>query len=172
MRIDPHNPITFQNHTLPPNTPFSMTSYIQHRNPLIFPNPDVFNPDRWLPTPTSSSSPNNSTAPQQPSSTLQKAYSTAINPTNLNPSHNLSTVLAPATGRPLTKYLVPFGRGPRACLGQNFAMAELFLDLGMVFRRFEFELFETGERDVKMAANYFAPFPESANGVRVRVKGD
>ncbi|KAI4281018.1 MAG: hypothetical protein L6R38_003991 [Xanthoria sp. 2 TBL-2021] len=171
MRIDPHNPITFQNHRLPPNTPFSMTSYIPHRNPLIFPNPGLFNPDRWLPTP-SSSSPNNSTAPEQPSSTLQKAYSTTITPTNLNPSHNPSTFLAPATGRTLTKYLVPFGRGPRACLGQNFAMAELFLDLGMVFRRFEFELFETGERDVKMVANYFAPIPKSANGVRVGVQGN
>ncbi|KAL8804455.1 MAG: hypothetical protein Q9182_002560 [Xanthomendoza sp. 2 TL-2023] len=171
MRIDPHNPITFQTHTLPPNTPFSMTSYIQHRNPLIFPDPDTFNPDRWLPSPSSSSSPPQ-TITSTLSSTLEKSYATAINPTNLNPQSNPNTVLAPATGRPLTKYLVPFGRGPRACLGQNFAMAELFLDLGMVFRRFEFELVETGEREVKMVANYFAPFPESGKGVRVRVLGD
>ncbi|KAL8890819.1 MAG: hypothetical protein Q9215_002045 [Flavoplaca cf. flavocitrina] len=135
QRIDPHNPITFRNFTIPPNTPFSMTSYIQHRNPLIFPSPETFNPDRWLPT-------------------------------------NGSLPLAQATGKPLSRYLVPFGRGPRACLGQNFAIAELYLDLGMVFRRFEFELFETDERDVKMVANYFAPFPEQGtNGVRVRVKG-
>ena len=112
-----------------------MTSYIQHRNPLIFPSPETFNPDRWLPS-------------------------------------NGSPPLAQATGKPLSRYLVPFGRGPRACLGQNFAIAELYLDLGMVFRRFEFELFETGERDVKMVANYFAPFPEQGTeGVRVRVKG-
>ncbi|KAL9039545.1 MAG: hypothetical protein Q9180_002464 [Flavoplaca navasiana] len=135
QRIDPQNPITFHNYTIPPNTPFSMTSYIQHRNPLIFPSPETFNPDRWLPS-------------------------------------NGSPPLAQTTGKPLSRYLVPFGRGPRACLGQNFAIAELYLDLGMVFRRFEFELFETGERDVKMVANYFAPFPEQgAKGVRVRVKG-
>ncbi|KAL8728916.1 MAG: hypothetical protein Q9166_005083 [cf. Caloplaca sp. 2 TL-2023] len=155
-RIDPNNPIVFQNYTIPPNTPFSMTSYIQHRDPLIFPSPETFNPDRWLP-PSSSSSPTPTTS-----------STSSINPLNLNPT----TVLAPATGRPLSKYLVPFGRGPRACLGQNFAMAELFLDLGMVFRRFEFELYETGEAEVKMVANFFAPFPESGTkGVRVRVKG-
>ncbi|KAL8683908.1 MAG: hypothetical protein Q9186_000119 [Xanthomendoza sp. 1 TL-2023] len=179
MRIDPHNPITFQNYTIPPNTPFSMTSYIQHRNPLIFPDPDRFNPDRWLPSPSppSSSPPSNSKPTPQSSSssssTLEKSYATAVNPTNLTPpSTSNPVVIAPHTNRPLTKYLVPFGRGPRACLGQNFAMAELFLDLGLVFRRFEFELFETGEREVRMVANFFAPFAESGDGVRVRVKGD
>ena len=40
----------------------------------------------------------------------------------------------------------------------------------MVFRRFEFELVGTGEREVKMVSNYFAPFPEAGTkGVRVRV---
>ena len=118
-----------------------MTSYIQHRNPAIFPSPSTFDPSRWLPS--------------QPGGQQQQQQ---------------HTVIAPATGKPLTRYLVPFGRGPRACLGQNFAMAELFLDLGIVFRRCDFELFETGEREVKMAANYFAPFPEpGTKGVRVRV---
>ena len=169
MRIDPHNPITFQNYTIPPNTPFSMTSYIQHRNPIIFPDPDVFNPDRWLP-------------PTSPASTTSTTSSSNLNQQSQNNNNNNKNdnndktqtppiVLAPSTNRPLTKYLVPFGRGPRACLGQNFAMAELFLGLGLVFRRFEFELYETGEKEVKMVANYFAPFPESAKGVRVKVVG-
>ena len=45
-------------------------------------------------------------------------------------------------------------------------MAELFLDLEIVFRRCDFEFFETGEREVKIA-----PFPEpGTKGVRARVK--
>ena len=35
-------------YTIPANTPFSMTSYIQHTNPVLFPDPQTFNPDRWL----------------------------------------------------------------------------------------------------------------------------
>ncbi|KAL6716013.1 hypothetical protein ACLMJK_006975 [Lecanora helva] len=148
QRLDPHSPITFGSYTLPPNTPFSMTSYIQHRNPLIFPNPDKFDPERWLPKTPSPTPTNPSTTPSPPT----------------------TPPIAPATGKPLSRYLVPFGRGPRACLGQNFAMAELYLDLGIVFRRCEFELFETGEREVRMARQFFAPFPEKGTrGVRGRV---
>lgn len=118
-----------------------MTSYIQHRHPLVFPRPDTFDPDRWLPSPTPS-------------------------------SHRAAgVVVAPHSNKPLTHYLVAFGRGPRSCLGQNFAMMELFLGLATVFRRFDFDLFETGEREVRMVSNFFAPFPEKGTaGLRVRVK--
>lgn len=37
---------------------------------------------------------------------------------------------------PLTKYLVPFTRGTRQCLGMNLAWSELYLTLGMLFRRY------------------------------------
>ncbi|KAL1968073.1 hypothetical protein VTN77DRAFT_2203 [Rasamsonia byssochlamydoides] len=41
---------------------------------------------------------------------------------------------------------VAFGRGSRVCLGLN--LAELYLALGMIFRRFEFKLYETDVTDV------------------------
>ncbi|KAI4215334.1 MAG: hypothetical protein LQ351_002234 [Letrouitia transgressa] len=40
----------------------------------------------------------------------------------------------------LRRYLVPFGKGKRACLGKNLAWAQLYLFTAMVFRRFDFEL--------------------------------
>ncbi|KAL8912793.1 MAG: hypothetical protein Q9171_002251 [Xanthocarpia ochracea] len=145
QRVDPLFPVTFQNYTIPPNTPFSMTSYIQHRNPLVFPSPSTFNPDRWL------------RLTNPPSSSSERSV--------------VNSTIAPSTGKPLSRYLVAFGRGPRSCLGQNFAMAQLFLYLGTMFRRCEFELFETGEREIEMVSNYFAPFPEAGTkGLRVRVK--
>jgi cytochrome P450 len=40
----------------------------------------------------------------------------------------------------LEKWLVPFSRGPRACLGQNLAMCELYLAFAGLFRRFDMQL--------------------------------
>ncbi|KAF6820849.1 cytochrome P450 [Colletotrichum plurivorum] len=77
-----------------------------------------------------------------------------------------------AAGKPLSRYLVPFGRGPRMCLGMNFAMAELYIGLATVFRRLDLELYETGRDAVDMAADYFVPIPkEGTEGVRVMVNG-
>ncbi|EME47383.1 hypothetical protein DOTSEDRAFT_59845 [Dothistroma septosporum NZE10] len=49
----------------------------------------------------------------------------------------------------LEKWLVAFSKEPRACLGQNLAMSELYLSFGTVFRRVEFELDGTKEEDLE-----------------------
>ncbi|RYP09745.1 hypothetical protein DL764_001080 [Monosporascus ibericus] len=129
-RINPHGPITYGSYVIPPNVPFSMTSYLQHRDPNIFPDPDTFRPERWLDNPKT------------------------------------------ASGKPLSRYLAPFGKGPRMCLGMNFAMAELYIGLATVFRRLDLELYETGRDAVDMAADYFVPIPkEGTEGVRVMING-
>ncbi|KAL4938902.1 hypothetical protein BDV06DRAFT_214721 [Aspergillus oleicola] len=49
----------------------------------------------------------------------------------------------------LEKYLIPFSRGPRACLGLNLARAEIVLILAAVFRDFTFDVSAVvRERDV------------------------
>ncbi|KAL1989438.1 hypothetical protein VTN49DRAFT_7249 [Thermomyces lanuginosus] len=40
----------------------------------------------------------------------------------------------------LEKWLVPFSKGPRSCLGLNLAWAELYLCMAYVFRKFDIEL--------------------------------
>lgn len=56
-------------------------------------------------------------------------------------------------------------------LGINLANVELFIGLATVFRRLEFELWETRKGDVEMGADYFVPMPERGSlGVRVVVK--
>jgi cytochrome P450 len=55
----------------------------------------------------------------------------------------------------LEGYLVPFSRGPRICLGMNLAMAELYLILAMVFRRFGFDTRRVRrERDVDVSFSF------------------
>ena len=129
-RINPHGPIAYGSYVIPPNVPFSMTSYLQHRDPNVFPDPDTFRPERWLDNPQT------------------------------------------ASGKPLSRYLAPFGKGPRMCLGMNFAMAELYIGLATVFRRLDMELYETERDAVDMAADYFVPIPkEETKGVRVLING-
>ena len=72
--------------------------------------------------------------------------------------------------RALEKYLVPFSKGPRSCIGMSLALAELYLVIGNLFRRFEMELFDTKEEDMTMAHDFFSPFgPADSKGLRVAV---
>ena len=71
----------------------------------------------------------------------------------------------------LSRYLVPFSKGTRSCVGQNLALAELYIGLAHVFRRVDFELFETGRESVEMAREFMVPQPGlETKGVRVTVK--
>ncbi|KAK5054451.1 hypothetical protein LTR84_001341 [Exophiala bonariae] len=74
-------------------------------------------------------------------------------------------------GSPLDRYFVGFGKGTRSCLGINLAYAELYLTLAATFRYFDFELYETDKTDVKLAHDFFLPFPKlESNGIRVIAK--
>jgi cytochrome P450 len=44
-----HTPTaTFNGYVVPRGTVVGMSTYLIHRNPDIFPDPDTFDPDRWL----------------------------------------------------------------------------------------------------------------------------
>lgn len=69
------------------------------------------------------------------------------------------------------RYLVPFGKDARACVGKNLAMAELFAILGNVFRRFpDMQLYQTTHQDVDMAFDFFTPLSKlDSKGLRVLI---
>lgn len=80
------------------------------------------------------------------------------------------TVAGNDSQKPLSRYLVPFSKGTRNCVGQNLAWAELYIGLAHVFRRVDFDLFETGRETVEMAREFFVPQPGlETKGVRVLV---
>ncbi|KAF2969443.1 hypothetical protein GQX73_g4102 [Xylaria multiplex] len=47
-RVFPDNDIKICDWVIPRGTPVSMTSYWMHNNPVVFPNPESFEPSRWL----------------------------------------------------------------------------------------------------------------------------
>lgn len=70
----------------------------------------------------------------------------------------------------MDRWFFPFGKGSRSCLGVNLATAELHCALATLFRRYDFELFETDESDVKVAHDFFLPSAKlDSKGVRVTV---
>ena len=71
----------------------------------------------------------------------------------------------------LQKYLVPFCRGTRACVGMNLAYAEIFITVAVLFRRFDFGLWRTGREDVEVAHEYHIPqVKRGSKGVKVTVR--
>jgi cytochrome P450 len=71
----------------------------------------------------------------------------------------------------LDRYLVPFSKGTRACLGMNLASAEIYITLAAVFREFDMELYETTREDVDTVHDFFISSPRlDSKGVRVLVK--
>ncbi len=114
---DCDGPVTIGGYRLPDQTNVLISPYALQRKPSIWPNPSVFDPDRFL--------------PDVEARRHRHAY-------------------------------LPFGAGPRICIGNHFAYMEAQLALAVLIRRFRFECIR---EDV--------PFPEATlrplHGVPVRV---
>jgi cytochrome P450 len=127
-RIAPDEDLRCGQWTIPAGTSISMSTWIQHNDPSLFPEPQIFKPERWM---------------GEDEDRMR-----------------------------LERYLVPFSKGSRACLGINLAQVEMYLTLATLFRRFDFELFETDSSDVELAHEFFVPVSRlDSKGVRVLVKG-
>jgi len=48
-RINNIDAVHYKGYAIPPGTPVGMSTYLQLRHPDVFPNPDVFDPERWTP---------------------------------------------------------------------------------------------------------------------------
>lgn len=71
------------------------------------------------------------------------------------------------------KYLQPWGRGARTCLGMEIAYSDLYLTITRLFGpdcAFHMKLFATELRDWDAYGDYFAPVPApGGKGLRVLV---
>ncbi|KAI1459188.1 cytochrome protein [Annulohypoxylon moriforme] len=77
----------------------------------------------------------------------------------------------PYDARPLRSYLVSYSRGTRNCIGLNLANAVMSVALAALFRRFDWELFDTTyDADVKIVRDLITPEVSAASkGIRALV---
>lgn len=69
------------------------------------------------------------------------------------------------------KYMFAYGKGPRKCVGMNLAQAELCLAVAAM-AKYDMELFETDERDVRFQHDYHVAHPRlDSKGIRATVLG-
>lgn len=87
------------------------------------------------------------------------------------PERWLDSPRGPDGRQPLISYLSSFGGGSRVCIAMNLAYMELYIALATMFRRHNFQLFETDSADVEFALEMLAPMPRwESRGVRVTVE--
>lgn len=74
----------------------------------------------------------------------------------------------------LKRYLMPFSRGSRQCLGMNLALAELYYGIALLWRSLRMELWDTVEkRDVLTTYDCFIGMADlKSEGIKVRILGD
>ncbi len=119
---------TIKGFFIPSGTTVSMSAYILHRDETIFPDPEKFDPTRW------------------------------IGPPDVLYARDHS--------------LVSFSRGSRMCIGQNLAMCEMYVTLGMLFRRFEgLKPYDCGPEDMEYVEAFTAFHPKNAKPFRVVYEG-
>ena len=74
----------------------------------------------------------------------------------------------------LSKYLQPWGRGARLCLGMELAYYDLYLSIARLFGpdcAFRMKLFETEPEDWDAYGDFFAPLPApGGKGLRILVE--
>ncbi|RFU34022.1 hypothetical protein B7463_g2266, partial [Scytalidium lignicola] len=87
------------------------------------------------------------------------------------PERWLDNPKGPDGQKQLSLYMTAFGKGTRQCLGMTMAIAEMYITLATLFRRFDFTLFETGRKDVDFYHDMTTPQVKPGSlGVRVTVK--
>jgi len=141
-------------------TDFFLSIWNLHRSPLLWDRPDDFDPDRWRhPTPPELVEQFNADRPA--GEPIWAGYKPA-----------LERALYPNEQHADYAFL-PFGAGPRKCLGDQFALMESVVMMAVIFRRFEFELqgkHEPTKPNDSDAGMMFGATIHTLNGLNVKVK--
>ncbi|KAI2955035.1 hypothetical protein CBS147323_9745 [Aspergillus niger] len=126
-RVSPTEPLIYGKYIIPAGTPVGQSNYFAHRDPAMYPNPNAFDPYRWI----------------------------HAEDENTNPK----------------PFYAPFSKGSRQCIGINLAYATLYLTVATLIRRFDMEISDSTEDELRTARDFLIPFPEKGQAiVKARVK--
>lgn len=147
-----HNKDPGQTYAFPPGTSLSVSTLVIHTDESLFPSPWHFDPDRWL---TTTDDPNG-LVPADPVTNEEQGE-----------EQDATSSLVSRRRRSMLSFM----RGPRICIGRHLANAEMAVLLAAM-ARWNLELFETDEEDVRFKHDYHVMCPRlGSQGVRVKVKG-
>jgi len=91
-------------------------------------------------------------------------------PLFFRPERWLGNPKGPNGRQPLTNYLTTFGAGSRICVAMHLAYMEVYVSLGVIFRRHDLQLFETDLSDIEFALDMLAAMAHrESRGIRVTV---
>ncbi|KAJ7021163.1 cytochrome P450 [Mycena alexandri] len=118
-------------YALPPGTIVSTQAWSMHRDPAVFPSPETFLPERWLPSYAAGSKEDGGEASEAETARLAR----------------------------MASHMMPFGTGSRICGGMNLAHIIMRVVLVAVLRNFEIEAAPgTDEKSMDMRDS-FVMFP-------------
>lgn len=129
---------TINGHTLPAGSSVVISPYALHRHPAFWENPETFDPTRFLAVAPDASQqcPLKASAPAPPDTC---PYSTTKG-TKPTPPDATKTPTPEVPKHGLPQAYIPFGAGPRFCIGNEFAMLEAQLITIMVMQRYHLEM--------------------------------
>lgn len=91
-------------------------------------------------------------------------------PKAFRPERWLGDPVSPVDGKPLGSFIASFSKGSRICLGQNLALAELYLGLATFVRRVKMDVL-TPVEDLEYVSEHFVMVcPASVQGIKVSAK--
>ena len=170
-RLVPAGGVTILDQYFPPGTVLSVPSYTMHHSDRIWnPNsdpsfsPEVFNPERWLPS--------SQLLPPLHRPSNQDSHHRGRLDDNDNDNENDGVGIGSGL-TPLQKQsYIPFSTGPRACVGRNVADMELKMICATVGLGFDFVLTpEQKLRGLETREGFLRKPVRCEVGMRRRVRG-
>jgi cytochrome P450 len=132
--------------------------FLLHRDPARWEDPVSFKPERWLQFQQQQQSYHQEQGQQPMTPTSNSSTSTSTGGSSSSTSsYSFMSVLK---GMGPNGAYIPFGGGPRNCIGTGFAMMEALLVLSALLQRFEVEPLHPG-----------APFPKPKALLTLRPEG-
>ena len=133
---------TIDGENIPEGIEVAVCPFAIHHNPEYFPNPYIFDPDRFMPKSSSKTEPTLSKPKFDFFPTSRANTKFPNSPSALSPNSFQGMYFPSSTSTKENPAFVPFLMGPTGCPGKSLAYLEISLAVAMVFWCFDFKFAE------------------------------